>query len=242
MVVFRSRIAIILAAAVVLAGILSAPNAHAEKKYHVSQDFQAEPTIGGYWVFHNDVDAYMAYGVTFDYYFNEFWGLELEAMALEFFMNSELSSEQKGFFRNYEVIPSAITAALFVPGTSDAQTAQRNFVAEYISTINRSATPTPERYDQVSGYSFSIGPRFNFFPTEMGGLFLSMGVGAAVTDDEVPYSGQTGFFTFKTEIGQDLRITDNFSFLIRMGFRHMGGFDSKRLDGVGGSFGLGYTF
>ncbi|MFW5734144.1 MAG: outer membrane beta-barrel protein [Oceanidesulfovibrio sp.] len=241
MVVFRSRAASIFAAALVLAGLLLAPTAHAEKKYHISGNFQAAPSIGGYWVFHEDVDAYAAYGVTFDYYFNEFWSLELEAMALEFFMDPGFTSAQKNFFRNFETIPSS-TALLLSPGTSDVQTAQRAFVTDYINAINSSAMPIPERYEQVSGFGFTVGPRFNFFPTEMGGLFLAVGLGAAGTDNDVPYSGNRGFFSFKTEIGQDLRITDHFSFLIRMGFRHLGGFDAKRLDGVGGSFGIGYTF
>lgn len=217
-----------------------ASSAHAEKKYHISQDFQVEPTLGGYWVFHNDIDAYVMYGITFDYYFNEFWSLELEALAMEFFMNADLSSDQKNFFRDFEVIPSFISTADFIAKDSTGE--QRRLVTNYINSVRRAGLAVPKRSERVSGYGLAIGPRFNFFPTEMGGLFLAMGVGAAVTEDEVPYSGQTSFFTFKTEIGQDLRLTDNFSVLIRMGFRHMGGFDSKRLDAVGGSFGIGYTF
>lgn len=241
MVVFRSRAVIILVAAVMLVGFLSASDAHAEKKYHVSQDFQVEPTVGGYWIFHNDVDAFLAYGLTLDYYFNEFWGLEVEALALEFFMNSELDSDQKNFFRTYETIPTSIVSVL-APASAGYTNAQRSLFTEYITSLNSSAMPVPKRDEQISGYNFTIGPRFNFFPTEMGGLFLAVGVGAAFTDQEVPYSGQTSFFSFKTEIGQDLRITDHFSFLIRMGYRHLGGFDSKQLGGVGGSVGLGYTF
>lgn len=240
MVLFRRSAAVIIAMAILLAGLFAPGQALAEKKYHIAKDIEVSPSIGGVWVFHDDVDAYMTYGVVADYYINEFWSIEAELLAYEFFMNAELTSDQKNFFRNYEIIPSAYITQLYA--SLGYTTAQQNLVADYVETVNRSAMPVPSREENISGYGVTIGPRFNFFPTEMGGLFLAMGLGAAMTDSEVPYSGNTSFFSFKTEIGQDLRITDSFSFLIRMGFRHLGGFDSKRLDGVGGSVGVGYTF
>lgn len=240
MVVFRRSAAVMIATAILLAGLLAPGQALAEKKYHISNDLEASASVGGVWVFHDDVDAYMTYGVTLDYFINEFWSVEAEFLAYEFFMNADLDSDQKNFFRNYEVIPSAYVTQLLASMGYTAS--QQDVAAEYIEAVNRSAMPVPTRDENISGYGFTVGPRFNFFPTEMGGLFLAMGVGAAVTDEEVPYSGNTNFFSFKTEIGQDLRVTDNFSFLIRMGFRHLGGFNPQQLDGVGGSVGVGYTF
>ncbi len=213
---FRRVLVALLVAAASLA-LIAPEHAFAEKKYHIKNDFMLSPTVGAYYVVHDDVDAVVTYGVRGAYFFNEHWAAELELLGHHFYMNSDISDDVTNFLAN--------------------QRAELEEAGEDTSHLF-----LPSRREETSGFGFMVGPRYNFFPSEVGSLYISTGVGGVFTEHPVPYEAGESLFAFKTELGQDLAITDHISFMIRLAYRHMGPMDEDGLDALGGSFGMGYTF
>ena len=107
-------------------------------------------------------------------------------------------------------------------------------------------TPTPlgqaSKTETNSAVGVAAMAKWNFVRTPKGTLFVGAGGGGVFAEKDLPYNGQKNSGMGQADLGGTVALGKNVSLRAAGRYQHLGSFDDKGLDSLGGNIGLKISF